>query len=69
LPIKSYLGSGVALKEAIKKYGKESFYKDIIEFLDIDENTMLKESYYIEKFNTLIPNGYNINPNGGNFSN
>lgn len=30
---------------------------------------MLKESYYIEKFNTLIPHGYNINPNGGNFSN
>lgn len=48
---------------AIKKYGFENFSKEILgEFLinELDE----KEKYFIEKENTIYPNGYNIKPGG-----
>lgn len=67
--LKSYLGSGIALKDALEKYGKQNFSKEIIEYLDLEADTMISESHYIKKFNTLVPNGYNISPTGGNFKN
>lgn len=60
-----YIGSGVALKDAIKKYGKSNFRKtvlvDDIETLD-ELNRLEKE--YIEKYNCLYPNGYNLDVGG-----
>lgn len=43
----------------IKKLGKENFSFDIIEECDPEDLDEF-ESYYIEKYNSLVPNGYNI---------
>lgn len=48
---------------AIRKYGKENFEWEVIEecsIQDIDE----KEKYYIQQYNSLVPNGYNISTGG-----
>lgn len=47
------------ISSAIKKYGKENFSFQVLEECleqDLDE----KEIFYIEKFNCIVPNGYNI---------
>ncbi len=59
-----YLGSGKILKSAILKYGKENFKRKILKECDIYSNLLFEEKY-IKKYNTLIPNGYNISPTGG----
>lgn len=62
-----YLGSGVAIKSAIKKYGRENFTKEILEYIEDDdkhEKVSERERYWIEKENTTSPNGYNISPGG-----
>lgn len=62
---KNYLGSGKSLKIAIKKYGKENFKKEILEYFDSREKSHLAEEKYIKLYNTMCPNGYNISPTGG----
>lgn len=61
----SYLGSGVNLKKAIKKYGRKNFNKEIL-YKDSDkENLKFVEKFYIKKFksqDSLI--GYNIADGG-----
>ncbi len=52
------------LNNAIRKYGKEMFTVELIEYCEI-ENANEREIYYIEKYNSLYPNGYNLK-NGGN---
>ena len=62
-----YLGKGLAIREAIKKYGKENFDKTILEYIDDDEKHSFvseREKYYINLLNTMVPNGYNISPGG-----
>jgi len=56
-----YLGSGVYLKRAIKKYGVENFNKEILETcLNVDELNE-KEIFWINKFNSTNVNiGYNV---------
>jgi group I intron endonuclease len=61
-----YLGSGKILNESIKKYGKENFKREIIEFFSTKEEAFLAQEKYIKQFNTLVPTGYNISPKGGN---
>lgn len=60
-----YLGSGNYLKNSISKHGKKQFKKEILEFFDTKEKAFNKEAFWIEKYNTLIPNGYNFDSNGG----
>lgn len=52
------------LVSAIKKYGKENFSVELLEEIEkVDLNS--KEKYWINKLNSLTPNGYNI-VEGGN---
>ena len=60
-----YLGSGVIIIKAIKKYGKENFIKETIEHCETKENLDLKEIYWINYYNSVNPNGYNISIGGG----
>ena len=63
-PEDNYFGSGIALKDSIKKYGKLNFIKEIIEFCGDQESLSEREKYWIEKENSTIPNGYNISLGG-----
>ena len=55
------------LHRAMRKYGFENFSYEILA-KDIDNISILNEleSYYIQEYNSLIPNGYNIEPGGKN---
>jgi len=58
-------GHGVAIRHAYKKYGKENFTYEILHdnvSLDLLDDL---ERKYIAEFNTLSPNGYNLE-SGGN---
>ena len=62
----NYLGSGRPyFIRAIQKYGKENFKKEILEYFDTKKEAFNAQRKYINKFNTLIPSGYNISPSGG----
>jgi len=60
----NYLGSGKLLKKAIVKYGKESFVKEILGFYNSIEELNNAEIKFIELFNSLSPNGYNLAKGG-----
>ena len=61
-----YLGSGLHLKRAISKSGKEKFKREILELFETREEAFNAQEKYINEYNTLTPNGYNISPKGGN---
>lgn len=64
-----YLGSGVALLNAVEKYGKEKFKCEILEHcLPCRFFKNNREEYWIKIFNSLKPNGYNLTKvcGGGN---
>jgi group I intron endonuclease len=46
---------------AINKYGKNSFDIEILEIVELAVLTE-KEQFYMQKFNSLLPNGYNTLP-------
>lgn len=50
-----------AIHDAMRTYGNENFTFEIIGWFE-DYNE--KEKYYIQYYNTLLPNGYNIQPGG-----
>jgi group I intron endonuclease len=60
-----YLGSGIILKKAIKKHGKENFERKILELFETKEEAFNAQEKYINEYNTLIPYGYNIDKSGG----
>ena len=62
----NYYGSGIALKNAIQKYGKENFKVIILEEIDTNQKDLdLRETYYIEKYNAVRSNKYYNNSYGG----
>lgn len=65
----NYLGSGPVIMKAVKKYGRDSFIKEIIEFCDSRELLNEREIFWIKFYNsTDRDTGYNISTggNGGN---
>ena len=60
-----YLGSGLLLRKAINKYGKNNFKKDILEHCKTLKELNEKEIYWIEKLGATKRNvGYNIAKGG-----
>lgn len=60
-----YLGSGKLLVKAIKKYGKENFKKEILEYCENDDHMAEREKYWILVHNACMSeNYYNIVPGG-----
>jgi len=60
-----YLGSGTLFTLKLKEYGRENFKREILEFFSSKNEAFNAQEEYIKKFNTLVPNGYNISPMGG----
>ena len=50
------------IDRAINKYGKEHFYYEVLETSVEDYNE--REKYWIQLYNSLTPNGYNIQQGG-----
>lgn len=60
-----YLGSGIELVSAIKKYGKENFKVELIEELPTKKKLDEREIYWIDKYNSRNKQiGYNIAEGG-----
>lgn len=59
-----YYGSGRIINNSIKKYGKENFKKEILEYCVDDDELNEKEIFWINKLNSIVPNGYNITKGG-----
>ncbi len=55
------------LYKAIRKYGWDNIKKEILEECPIDELNS-KEVDYIQFYNCVSPNGYNMNTGGNNFA-
>lgn len=58
-------GATTLLHAAIRKYGIENFTFTILEECNIEELNE-REIFYIQKFNSLMPNGYNMQTGGQN---
>lgn len=61
----NYIGSGKYFLNALKKYGKNNFKSEIIEYSNNQEELNNKEQIFIKEYNSIYPNGYNL-MTGGN---
>lgn len=62
---KTYLGSGKALKRAIKKYGYQSFSREIVHVAETKEELSHKEIELITEYGCVDDRGwYNLAPGG-----
>ena len=62
---KSYLGSGKLLLEAIKKYGRNNFDCEILDWCETQQDLNDKEIYYIKLFQSkAIFGNYNLSDGG-----
>lgn len=60
-----YVGSGKLLSKAIKKYGKENFSCEILEWCDTKENLNIREKFWIDHYNAIDnENFYNLAAGG-----
>lgn len=68
--VPNYFGSGVLIRKAIEKYGKDNFKVEVIEWCETLEELNIKERYYIKVLNSDRHSGlgYNIalGGDGGN---
>lgn len=52
------------IHSSIRKYGVDNFTFDVIDTAENKEELNEKEIYYIKKFNSMAPNGYNLTSGG-----
>ena len=55
-----------ALRDAIKKYGQDNFTIEVIDTATTIDELNEKEIYWISFYNSLVPNGYNLQTGGKN---
>jgi len=61
----NYIGSGKLLNQAIKKYGRDKFLKEIIEYCDSEAHMSIRERYWISYYNSYDRSiGYNLTTGG-----
>ena len=60
----NYLGSGVALEQAIKKYGKENFKKEILFIFENEEQMNQKEKELVTESFIATNKNYNMGVGG-----
>ena len=58
-----YMGSGILIKQAIKKYGIKTFTKEYLAFCDTEEKLNWLEKFYIKKYKAREA-GYNLTDGG-----
>lgn len=64
---RGYMGKGVLIKEAYRKFGRCNFSKEVIEIVEDTMDRKLvseREKFWIKELNTLYPNGYNLSKGG-----
>jgi group I intron endonuclease len=61
----SYLGSGLLIQKSMYKYGRKNFKRKILKICETKKEAFNAQEKYINEYNTLFPNGYNISPKGG----
>lgn len=60
-----YLGSGIHLKKAIRKYGRENFHRDIVDIAYSKEDLDRLEKEWIDNYNAILNDDfYNIAEGG-----
>jgi group I intron endonuclease len=60
-----YIGSGTLLKEAIKKYGRENFERNVLQECETFEELCLAEASWIDHYNAVNDvNFYNLTSGG-----
>ena len=60
-----YLGSGIYFQNALNEYKAENFRREILELFSTKQEAFDAQQKYIDKYDTLKPNGYNLSPKGG----
>jgi len=61
-----YTGSGKRFGNAIKKYGIENFERIIVEYIEKEEDILLREQFYLDTYKCAKSSlYYNIAPNAG----
>ncbi len=61
-----YTGSGKRFENAKNKYGIENFERTIVEYIEKEEDILVREQYYLDTLNCAkSPRYYNISPTAG----
>lgn len=60
----TYRGSGCLFNRELSIFGEENFTYELVDMADSLEELNELEKYYIQKYNTVTPNGYNISTGG-----
>src|ERR1017187_9973299 len=59
-----YLGSGLSFKLSVKKYGKENFTREILEFCNSYDNLLELEKIYVDEEWVKDKSNYNLKTGG-----